>query len=558
MQRKLRLLLVLALPLLNLYPQATPGNPELSEREIRFVKEIHVKSIPVTPKEMSIQTQWFFVEFDALGAKIKNFRHRDHNYPLRDNVVLTEPEIWPMQIYFWPKPSREALQNSYYSLSKMESPDEITLTASLPVELETENPREKIPALFKKVFIFRKNEHFWQFRFVVEAKTQKPLRITPVVFYPLTTVGPAADEKSPRSAHSRYAFVHQDGDFHIIYLGESSSFLGCSNSSGQNQKFLGKIDFFGLSSRFMVVALQPLVPTSALHYFKENLPFAQLHLELPHMDIYPNKASEISFFVYSGPKVGDYLSPTSPLNQNLPYRSEVHKDLYKSFDFGITAPIRDLIVLILGFFYKIIPNYGVGIIIFALLFKLIFYPLNQKQAESMKKMSDLSPKIQEINERYKDNPQEKNRRLMLLYQEHKINPMGGCLPILIQIPIFIALYSAFSDAYELWRSPFIKGWVDDLSEPDTVFILPLMGGFSIHLLPILMTITQFLQTKLTVFTGDENQRRLMLFMPFLMLVFFWSMPSGVVLYWTIQNILSIIQQLITNLRQKTQTKGDTV
>jgi len=234
----------------------------------------------------------------------------------------------------------------------------------------------------------------------------------------------------------------------------------------------------------------------------------------------------------------------------MPELAKLNKNLYKSFDFGITEPIRDIIVSALNLLYKLIPNYGVGIILIALLLKLAFFPLNQKQAEAMKRMGELQPKIKEINERYKNNPQEKQRRIMEMYKQHKVNPVSGCLPMLIQLPVFIAMYSAFSDAYDLWQSPFIPGWIPDLSQPDHVFslpaTLPFVGGFGVHLLPVIMTLTQYYQTKLTPTSGDENQRKIMLMMPFMMLFLFYAMPSGVVLYWTVQNVLSIAQQVYTN------------
>jgi YidC/Oxa1 family membrane protein insertase len=173
--------------------------------------------------------------------------------------------------------------------------------------------------------------------------------------------------------------------------------------------------------------------------------------------------------------------------------------------------------------------------------------LNQKQADSMKKMQELSPQIKEINEKYEKDPQLKQQKIMELYKTNKVNPMGGCLPMLIQIPIFIALYTAFSDTVDLWESPFL--WVNDLSEPDTVYTLPSSLGIfalNVNLLPLVMVGSQILQSRFTVVSTDPNQKMMMYLMPLVMLYFFWSMPSGVTLYWTIQNILSILQQLWTN------------
>ncbi len=526
-----------------------------------IIDDIKINSSQLAGRESSItvDTKWYKVEIAAKGAEITTFLHRDTEYPLRDNVKITDPEPLPLQVYMNPA-SYKALEMSFFDLKKEENATEIIVTATVPVALSSGS--RTFGAVLSKVFTFSKKHHFWRFTWKISHRAPEALRLNNLYFYPVANVGPKADEKSPRSAQTRYNFIHTDDDFNILYAGEGGSFLGCGGGAGENRVFQSKINFFGMSSRFMVVGIQPVSATAGLHYFvtdgnRQQFDPPQMHLQLAPLQIEKNGTGELSFIIYTGPKVGDYLSATSAYNADLPFKNQLHKDLYKGFDFGITAPIRDLIVMILELFYKVIPNYGIGIIIFALLFKLAFFQLNQKQADSMKKMAVLQPLMKEINEKYKDNPQEKNRRLMLLYKEHKVNPMSGCLPMLLQIPIFIALYSAFSDSYDLWKSPFIPGWVTDLSEPDTVFILPdtlpLAGGFAFHLLPILMTVTQFIQTKLTVFSGDENQKKIMQLMPFLMLVFFWSMPSGVVLYWTMQNILSIAQQLYTNMRDEKKT-----
>ena len=137
---------------------------------------------------------------------------------------------------------------------------------------------------------------------------------------------------------------------------------------------------------------------------------------------------------------------------------------------------------------------------------------------------------------------------MALYKEHNVNPAKGCLPMVIQIPIFIALYSAFSESMELWRSPFIF-WMNDLSEPDTVYIIKdlfFVQNFHINILPLFMVSSQILQQKFTTVVSDPQQKMLMYFMPVIMIFFFWSMPSGVTLYWTVQNVISIIWQVIAN------------
>ncbi len=223
---------------------------------------------------------------------------------------------------------------------------------------------------------------------------------------------------------------------------------------------------------------------------------------------------------------------------------EARSVIYTSSFLAIFSAIRDGIVVIMRWVYTYTGNYGWAIIIIAVSFKLVTWPLNQMQAKSMKRMSALKPEMEALNEKYADNPQEKQKKLMQLYKDHNVNPAKGCLPILIQMPVFIALYSAFSEAIELWRSPFIF-WMTDLSAPDTVATIPFIG-IGLNILPLCMIASQFLQQRFTTVVTDPQQKMLMYMMPVMMLFFFWEMPSGVTLYWTVQNVIAIVWQLITN------------
>ena len=213
--------------------------------------------------------------------------------------------------------------------------------------------------------------------------------------------------------------------------------------------------------------------------------------------------------------------------------------------FALFSKLKDAIVWAMHHVYNLTGNYGWTIIIIASLFKLLTFPLNQMQAKSMKRMSILKPEMERINEKYADNPQEKQKKVMELYKKHNINPAKGCLPLLIQMPVFIALYSAFSESIELWNSPFVL-WMTDLSSPDTIYVLNFLfiQDFNLNILPLLMVGSQILQQKLTTATMDPQQQTMMYMMPFIMLFFFWSMPSGVTLYWTVQNMLAIVWQLV--------------
>lgn len=223
---------------------------------------------------------------------------------------------------------------------------------------------------------------------------------------------------------------------------------------------------------------------------------------------------------------------------------EARSVIFTSGFLAIFSVIRDGIIWVMRHLYEYIGNYGWCIIIIAVGFKLLTWPLNQMQVKSMKRMQALKPELDALNEKYADNPQAKQQKLMELYKKHNVNPMKGCLPILIQMPVFIALYSAFSESIELWQSPFIF-WIDDLSKPDTVAQIPWLG-WNLNILPLVMVVTQIAQQHFTTMVTDNQQKMIMYMMPLMMLLFFWQIPSGVTLYWTIQNMIAIVWQAAAN------------
>ncbi|WP_052881217.1 membrane protein insertase YidC [Kiritimatiella glycovorans] len=194
---------------------------------------------------------------------------------------------------------------------------------------------------------------------------------------------------------------------------------------------------------------------------------------------------------------------------------------------------------VLNGIHAVLPNYGVAIILLTMLVRIIFWPVTHKSTESMKRMQKIQPLMKEIREKHKDNPQKMQQELMALYKEHKVNPMGGCLPMLIQIPVFIALFWVLRSAIELRFASFL--WVADLSEPENLFAdaLPI----ALNILPLVMAGTMFLQQKLTPTAGDPQQQKMMMFMPVMLLFILYPMPSGLVLYWTTSNLLMIVQLL---------------
>ncbi len=221
------------------------------------------------------------------------------------------------------------------------------------------------------------------------------------------------------------------------------------------------------------------------------------------------------------------------------------RDFDRAMDLGFPV-VRQIATVVLTLFvaaYSIVPNYGWVIVLFGVIVKILVYPLTHKSYESAARMQELQPKIASLREKYKNNNQKLSQETMKLYRAEGVNPLGGCLPLLLQMPIFIALYQVFSSAIQLRQTPWML-WVDDLSLPDTVAI----GGFELHVLPLLMSAAMFVQSKMTM--KDPKQAALVYVMPVVMVFIMWNFSSGLVLYWTVFNVLQIAQQHLTNYLKK--------
>ncbi len=237
----------------------------------------------------------------------------------------------------------------------------------------------------------------------------------------------------------------------------------------------------------------------------------------------PGQTKTVSSRLFSGPQIEPMLEKLSP-----------GLELVK--DYGWLTILAKPLYWLLAELHKFIGNWGWSIVALVVLLKIAFYWFNAKAYSSMAKMKAINPKIQEMRERLKDKPQQMQQEMMRIYREEKVNPMGGCLPIIIQMPVFMALYWVLQSSVEIRNAPWI-GWIHDLSMPDPFFILPL-----------LMTLSSLLQTALNPAPPDPMQAKMMWIMPLMFSVMFFFFPAGLVLYWLTNNILSIAQQWIINKR----------
>lgn len=295
----------------------------------------------------------------------------------------------------------------------------------------------------------------------------------------------------------------------------------------------GTMDWVGNGDRYFLSALVPSTPADAvLRLTKSDTLVMTTYLqEMERLD--PGKQVMFSYQCFMGPK-------------SLKVLGRYDNNLKKAVNFGWFDVLAKPCLIVMNLIHEIIPNYGVAIILLTILIKLIFWPLGTKSYKSMNDMKKLQPLMMEIREKYKDDKQRMNQEVMSLYKTYKVNPMSGCLPMLVQMPIFFALYRMLYQAIELRHAPFV-GWVNDLSAPDRLFdfgvAIPFMQPpYGIPVLTLIMGATMFLQQKMSPSTGDPTQAKMMMLMPIFMTVIFINFSAGLVLYWLVNNVLSIGQQ----------------
>lgn len=296
----------------------------------------------------------------------------------------------------------------------------------------------------------------------------------------------------------------------------------------------GKLSWVALQDTYFAAAFLPKETDLRAFVSKAQKDQGVVGLVGPKQSLPPGGDLTLKARVYAGPRDLDVLKA-------------VGQDLDQLIDLGWFDFLARPALWLLKFLYHYTGNYGIAIILVTVLQKIAFHPLTHKSMKSMQAMQAVQPKIQAIQERYKNNPQKKQEETMALYRKHGVNPMGGCLPMLAQIPIFIALYNALSSSVEMWQAHFL--WIRDLTQPDSLFTATLWGGHAIsaNLLALLMGVSMWVQQKMSPTTGDPRQAQMMLWMmPIIFTFMFWSFPSGLVLYWLVNNILQIGQQWLIN------------
>ncbi len=464
-------------------------------------------------KRLSVETDLFEVTVTELGARFLSFKLKGYRKSLNEDspvdLVSAPPSYGlPVEVYLASDPS--------LAVRPFEGFKEGDIVLSRDERKTLSFLRRDDGLVFEKTLTFSGKSYLFELKVKVRNETAKTVRDRLL----LRVVG------APFSDSTKYVFkgpAYYDGrELEEVKLKEGL------------KEYSGPVSWVAYEDAYFLTALLPKEPSNyTLTFRRLSAGVDEFILWTQEFSLAPGQEKTFEFLAYFGPKKMETLK-------------EAGRGLPEVLHFGFFDPIAKPLLWCLKLFYGFVGNYGVAIILLTVLIRVVFWPLNHLSYKSMKRMQEIQPLIQRLREKYKDDPQRLNQELMQVYRTYKINPFSGCLPILIQIPVFFALYKVLLQAIELRHAPFFA-WINDLSAPDRLYVgfhIPYLGG--IPVLTILMGLSMYLQQRLSPTSLDPTQAKIMLIMPVFFTVLFVNFPSGLVLYWLVNNLLSIAQQIATN------------
>ncbi len=501
------------------------------------------------PREVEISNGVFQATFSTQGALLKSLslnNYREAGGAPVEMVLSGDSGLYPFNLLL----EDYDTGGDVFSYSPPLSPGEWEFTKRYVYKSYDED----IPLTVKKRFIFKQNDYLLEVRISIAAEDRQDL---PVKSYSLQfgpQIGPDYKKLDGRNEYRRPIY-YSDGkrkDFSnklkkepqkdiedrfswIAVEGKYFLVIGISYIS----------DFSLLRGGFDVTKTEGLKDRTSFYFDRSVTDAIKV---------------EDGYKFYIGPKKKDILSRYNVRDGNEWQESGLQLDSAVQGDFW--GWLSSILKWLLEMFYRIIPNWGVAIILLTILIKIVFFPLTRKSFESTHKMQGLGPKIEELKKRCGNNTQKLNQEMAALYKKEGVNPLGGCLPMLLQLPIFFALYSLFNNYFELRGAAFISPWISDLSAPETFlslpFTIPLVGWSDVRLLPFIMLATTFVQQWITKTPGQSGSQTKMLMyaLPAFFFFIMYNMPSGLLLYWTMQGFFTFLTQLYIN-RKRLKNEGAT-
>ncbi|MBS1197574.1 MAG: protein translocase subunit yidC [Proteobacteria bacterium] len=469
---------------------------------------------------VTVKTDLYQASFSSVGGdmvRLELLNYRDHADKGQNFVLFDAKHQYFAQSGFLPG----AGLPDHRSLFSISGPTEMAEGIN---ELKIRLTPVQSALKASKVYTLKRGSYLIDVSWEIENTSQSP--VTPNAYYQLQRddVAPAG-ESSMVSTFTGPAVFTNEGKYQKVDIGDIVK---------EKAKFTQKADngWLAMVQHYFVAAWVPKAPQQR-EFYMSKLDSAKNHLVragmiVPLASVAPGGKTTYSMSLYAGPQEQSVLKQVAP-------------GLELVVDYGWLTVVASPIFWALEWIHKLVGNWGWAIVILTICIKLVFFPLSAASYKSMAKMKNLAPQMTALKERYGDDRQRLNQEMMNLYKTEKVNPLGGCLPILIQIPVFIALYWVLLGAVEMRDAPWIL-WIKDLSAPDALFgHLPIIG-WPIGPLPIVMVISMLIQTKLNPTPPDPVQAKVMQIMPFAFGLMFFNFPSGLVLYWVVNNILSIAQQ----------------
>lgn len=466
---------------------------------------------PVQSERITITTDLFKADIDTLGGELKRLellKHKDTVNPDKNLVLfnVSPSHLYLAQTGLIGGAAGAVLPNHKSLFTAKPGPRSLDGSNDLKLVLETEQNGVKLT----KTYTFKKGDYSIGIKHDVTNVGAAP--VSPSLYLQLLRDGNKPEGESMFYSTFTGPAVYTDTDkfqkldFEKIEKGKAEHALKADNG------------WVALVQHYFVSAFVPPEKTPREIFSKKvDTNTYAVGTILPLGTVAPGATTSMDATLYSGPQESAVLEQTAP-----------GLELVK--DYGWLTIVAKPIFWLMTQIHKILGNWGWTIIVLTIMIKLVFFPLSAASYRSMAKMKLVTPKMSSIRERFKGDPTKMNQAMMELYKTEKINPVGGCLPILVQIPVFIALYWVLLASVEMRNAPWI-GWIHNLAAPDPFYILP-----------VLMAVSMFIQTKLNPTPPDPIQAKVMMFMPILFSVMFFFFPSGLVLYWVVNNILSIAQQ----------------
>lgn len=512
--------------------QAVEQTTGAQEQPAQPAPEVAAPSIPVPPpvtydrepREITVDTDLYTAVVSEAGGVVKSFvlkKHTETNDSDSAGMELVKTDAengYPLQFSWGSAVNSRILFNSEVQSLDLAAGD----TGVLKLVGTTENGM-----VVERVLTFNNDNYLIDLDIRVQNGSGAVLQGNPQ----LALVNKPFTDTSSNPA-SRFLFSGP-----VAYIDTSLSQIKADDLEEGLQTLQGQVHWVGYEGNYFLAAMIPLEEGGKTFTAQGNGELARTQLNGSLDTLQPGTVGEYKYHVFFGPKKLDML-------KNIGY------SLDRAVNFGWFDVIAKPTLWLLNFFYSFCLNYGIAIILVTILFKAIFWPITQKGMKSMKNIQKLQPKVVKLKEKFKDDPTRMNQEMMNLYKTYKVNPLGGCLPMVLQIPVFFALYKVLLQSIELRHAPFML-WINDLSAPDRLWIgfdIPYLGGLPI--LTLLMGASMFLQQKLSPSTADPTQAKIMMFLPVIFTFMFLNFASGLVLYWFVNNLLSILQQVLINRDNK--------